>query len=179
MTKTTWTIDPTHSEVGFKIKHLMITNVKGHFKQYEAHVESDHADKFHDASIRFEANIGSIDTGNEQRDGHLKSPDFFDAEKFPKLTFVSTKTESKGSDGMYEVHGNLNMHGVSKPVILEAEFSGIAKDLYGNIKAGFNISGKLSRKDFGLTWNAPTEAGGVVVSDEVKIHAEIQLIKQA
>lgn len=178
MSKTKWAIDPTHSEIGFKIKHLMITNVNGNFGQFSANVETESENDFRNASINFEADINSVNTGNEQRDTHLKSAEFFDAEKFPKIKFVSTKTEAAGGS-KYQVHGDLTMRGVTKPISFEADFSGLAKDPWGNNKAGFEISGKINRKDFGLTWNAPLEAGGVMVSDEVKIHGEVQLVKQA
>lgn len=171
-----WVIDPTHSEVTFKIKHLMITNVTGSFNIFDAQVETDNED-FTKASIRFTANVDSIDTGNEQRDGHLKSSDFFDAANYPKIKFVATKYENVDNDGSYELYGDLTIKEVTKQIKLSVEFGGVVKDPYGNTKAGFTINGKINRKDFGLTWNAVTEAGGVVVSDEVKLNAEIQLIE--
>jgi polyisoprenoid-binding protein YceI len=172
-----WVIDPTHSEVQFKVKHLMITTVTGSFDKFEASIETDKED-FSKAKISFSADVASVLTGNVDRDNHLKSPDFFDAEKFPKITFVATKYESVDNDGSYELFGDLTIHGVTKRVELAVEFGGVAKDPWGNTKAGFTINGKINRKDFGLVWNAPTEAGGVLVSEDVRIACEIQLIEQ-
>lgn len=173
----TYKIDAAHSEITFKVKHLMITNVTGNFNQFDATLESEAAD-FSDASISFEADTNSISTNNEQRDGHLKSEDFFAAEKFPKLSFVSTSF-SKLNDNEYKLNGNLTIRGNSKPVELSVEYGGTVTDPYGQVKAGFEISGKISRKEFGLTWSATTEAGGIVVSDEVKLQLAVQMIKQA
>jgi polyisoprenoid-binding protein YceI len=172
-----WVIDPTHSEVQFKVKHLMITTVTGSFDKFEASIETDNED-FSKAKISFSADTASVLTGNADRDNHLKSADFFDVEKFPKITFVATKYESVDNDGSYELFGDLTIHGVTKKVELGVEFGGVVKDPWGNTKAGFTISGKINRKDFGLVWNAPTEAGGLLVSEEVKIACEIQLIEQ-
>ena len=172
-----WVIDPTHSEVQFKIKHLMITNVTGSFNLFNATVETTEED-FSKASVEFTAEVASINTGNEQRDGHLQSPDFFDAAKYPTIKFVATKFESVDQDGSYELYGNLTIKEVTLPVKLDVEFGGVVKDPYGNIKAGFSIHGKINRKDFGLVWSPVTEAGSIVVSDEVKIFCEIQLIEQ-
>ena len=178
MATRTWAIDPMHSEVQFKIKHLMITNVTGSFNIFQASVTTED-ENFSTAKVSFTADVNSINTGNEQRDGHLKAPDFFDAATYPQIKFVATKSQSVDNDGSYELYGDLTMHGVTKNIKVSVEFGGVVKDLYGNTKAGFTINGKISRKDFGLTWNAATEAGGVVLSDEVKIMAEIQLIEQA
>jgi polyisoprenoid-binding protein YceI len=172
-----WVIDPTHSEIQFKVKHLMITTVTGSFDIFEANIETDNED-FSKAKISFSADVASVSTGNADRDNHLKSPDFFDAATYPKLTFTATKYESVDNDGSYELYGDLTIHGITKNVRLEVEFGGVAKDPWGNVKAGFTINGKISRKDFGLVWNAPTETGGVLVSDEVKIACEVQLIEQ-
>jgi polyisoprenoid-binding protein YceI len=172
-----WVLDPTHSEVHFKIKHLMITNVTGSFDIFNISAKTDNED-FTKAKISFTADVNSISTGNEQRDGHLKSADFFDAEKFPQVTFEATKAEPVDNDGSFDLYGDLTIKGVTKNIKLAVEFGGVVKDPYGNTKAGFTINGKINRKDFGLTWNAVTEAGGVVVSDEVRIIAEIQLIEQ-
>ncbi|HMG81706.1 MAG TPA: YceI family protein [Ferruginibacter sp.] len=172
-----WVIDPTHSEVQFKVKHLMITTVTGSFDKFEASIETDNED-FSKAKINFSADTASVLTGNADRDNHLKSPDFFDVEKYPKLTFVATKYESVDNDGSYELYGGLTIHGVTKNIRLDVEFGGVAKDPWGNVKAGFTINGKINRKDFGLVWNAPTEAGGVLVSEDVRIACEIQLIEQ-
>ena len=174
---TKWTLDPSHSEVGFKVRHLMITNVKGIFKSYEVNAETD-GDDFTKAKISFSADVDSIDTNSEQRDGHLKSPDFFDAANHPKITFSATKYENVDNDGSYELYGDLTIRGISKPVKLDVEFGGVVKDLWGGTRAGFTINGKVDRKDWGLTWNAATEAGGVLVSDTIQISCEIQLVKQ-
>lgn len=173
----TYKIDAAHSEITFKVKHLMITNVTGSFTKFDATLESSAAD-FSDAKISFEADIDSISTNNEQRDGHLKSDDFFAAASFPKLSFVSTSFEEL-NDSAYLLKGNLTIRGNSKPVELAVEYGGTVTDPYGQVKAGFEIGGKISRKEFGLTWSATTEAGGVVVSDEVKLHLAVQMIKQA
>lgn len=177
MATTKWSLDPTHSEIGFKVKHLMFTNVSGSFKTFTASAETE-GDDFNNATISFSADVESVHTNNEQRDQHLKSADFFDAASFPTLSFTATTFAAK-ADGEYELTGDLTMHGVTHPVTLTAEFGGIVKDPWGNIKAGFSLNGKINRKDFGLNWNAVLETGGVMVSEEVKIHAEIQLVKQA
>ena len=173
----TYKIDPAHSEISFKIKHLMITNVTGSFTKFEGTMESS-KDDFTDAQIHFEADTESITTHNEQRDAHLRSAEFFDAEKNPKVTFDSTSVEKNGEDN-YKLTGNLTMHGITKPVTLNAEFLGVNKDPWGQSKVGFEITGKLSRKEFGLTWNAALEGGGSAGGDEVKLHINVQLIKQA
>ena len=174
----TWIIDPTHSEVQFKVKHLMISTVTGTFGTYEGGITAANEEDFAGASINFTADIDSISTGQEQRDGHLKSGEFFDSENFPKLSFTSTSMEKVGEDD-YSITGDLTIKGITKPVTLKAEFGGIMGDFYGNTKAGFDISGKINRQDFGLTWSAVTEAGGIVVSDEVKLVFNIQVAKQA
>ena len=173
-----WALDPTHSEVQFKIKHLMITNVTGSFNIFTVTAQTEDED-FTKAKLSFTADVNSISTNNEQRDAHLKSADFFDAEKFPQIKFEATKTENVDNDGSYELYGNLTIRDVIQNIKLSVEFGGIAKDPYGNVKAGFTINGKINRKDFGLTWNAITEAGNIMVSDDVKIACEIQLIQQA
>ena len=172
-----WQIDPTHSEVLFKVKHLMITTVTGYFKKFNLEVESDTEDFTTAKKIEFTADIDSIDTNNEQRDTHLKSADFFHAEEHSQLRFMGTKYEAAGEAA--KLHGDLTIRGITRPITLNVEFGGIVVDPYGQTKAGFTVNGKISRKDFGLTWNAVTEAGSVVVSDEIKIHAEVQLVKQA
>jgi polyisoprenoid-binding protein YceI len=176
MVTTLWAIDPAHSEIQFKVKHLMITTVTGSFAKFSGSVQTD-GDDFQNASISFSADVASISTNNEQRDAHLQSADFFDAAQFPELSFVSTSMKKTGGDG-YALEGHLTMHGVTKPVSLQVESAGIQKDPWGNTKAGFELSGKLSRKEFGLVWNAPTESGGVLVSDEVKLMMSVQLAKQ-
>ena len=170
-----WTIDPLHSEIGFKVKHLVISTVSGKFNSFDGTIESEKED-FTDAKIRFSADIDSISTGNEQRDGHLKSPDFFDAPTHPKLTFESTSFARKGDD--YVLEGNLTLRGVTKPITLNVEFGGVQQDMYGRTVAGFEISGKIKRLEYGLQWNAVTEAGGVVVSDEVKLVANVEVVKR-
>ncbi|MCW3126596.1 MAG: hypothetical protein JWO03_2254 [Bacteroidetes bacterium] len=172
-----WTIDPTHSEILFKVKHLVITNVTGSFNVFEGEAETTAAD-FGDAKIRFSANTDSVDTNQAQRDAHLKSAEFFDAEKFPKLEFVSTSFTKTSGDN-YILKGDITLKGVTKPIELKVEYGGTAVDPYGQTKAGFDVTGSLNRKDFGLTWSAVTEAGSVVVSDEVKLLATIQVVKQA
>jgi len=171
-----WVIDTTHSEVGFKVKHLVISNASGKFTVFEGTVDSTKED-FSDAKISFSADVNSIHTGQEQRDGHLKSADFFDAEKYPKLSFESASLIPVGGSD-YKLKGNFNMHGVTKPVELDVEFGGVQNDLYGQTVAGFEINGKLKRSDFGLTWSALTEAGGMVVGEDVKIHINAELIKK-
>jgi polyisoprenoid-binding protein YceI len=172
-----WIIDPSHSEVQFKVKHLVISTVTGSFKEYEGEVESASED-FTDAKATFSATVNSIETNAAQRDEHLKSADFFDAANHRQLTFVSTGLEKKGESD-YILKGNLTIKKTTKPIELNVEFGGIAKDMYGQTKAGFEITGKIKRQDFGLTWGALTEAGGLVVSDDVKLHLNIQLTKQA
>lgn len=172
----TWSVDPAHSEVQFKVKHLMINTVTGDFGSYRVDVEST-ADDFSDASVRFEADIASISTKNEMRDNHLKSDDFFSAEKFPVMTFVGKGIATNG--GKRQIAGDLTIRDVTRPVTLDVEYGGQMVDFYGNTKAGFEITGQLNRQDFGLTWGAVTEAGGVVVSDTVKLALNIQLQKTA
>lgn len=173
----TYIIDPSHSEITFKVKHLMITNVTGNFIKFEGKMETSSED-FSDAEIDFSADIDSLSTNNEQRDGHLKTGDFFDAAQYPKLMFRSTSFVKQGGD-IYKLNGDFTLHGVTKPVTLSAELGGAAQDLYGNSRIGFEISGSIQRKDFGLEWNAALETGGVVLSDEVKLMLSVQLIKQA
>jgi polyisoprenoid-binding protein YceI len=168
-------IDPSHSEVTFKVKHLMISTVTGQFADFDASFQSESSD-FSDAKINFNASIASLSTNNAQRDEHLKSPDFFDASSHPKLEFVSTSI-NKLDDSNYELHGDLNLRGVSKPITLKVEYAGGMTDPYGQEKHGFEISGKINRKEFGLNWSAVTEAGGIVVSDDVKIAVNAQFIK--
>ena len=171
-----WKLDPTHSEVQFKVKHLMITTVTGYFKQFDLEVETEGDDFTKASRIEFTADINSIDTNNQQRDTHLKSADFFDAESHGQLKFVGNRYETNGDEG--QLHGDLTIRGVTKPVTLIVEFGGIVVDPYGQTKAGFTVNGKISRKEFGLLWSAVTEAGQVVVSDDIRILCEIQLVKQ-
>jgi polyisoprenoid-binding protein YceI len=178
MAKVNWTLDPTHSEVQFKIKHLMITNVTGQFTSFDTSVQTEGED-FMTAKISFAADIASLTTNNEQRDTHLKSADFFDLEKYPQLKFVATKYENVDHDGSYELYGDLTIRDTTRSIKLDVEFGGIIKDPWGNTRAGFTISGKINRKEFGLQWHGVTEAGGVVVSDEVRIHCSMEFVKQA
>lgn len=172
----TYKIDTVHSEITFKVKHLMITNVTGSFTQFDATMESEAAD-FSDAKISFEADVNSIFTNSEQRDSHLKSDDFFAAEKFPKLSFTS-KSITKKSEENYSLTGDLTIRDVTKSVELAVTYGGTMTDPYGQVKSGFEIAGKINRKDFGLNWTAITEAGGIIVSDEVKLNLAVQMIKQ-
>ena len=173
--KTTWALDSAHSEVGFKVKHLMITNVSGNFSKFNAEVVASD-DSFHDAEITFTADLDSISTKDEQRDGHLKSADFFDVANHPHLVIKASGLEGTGTER--KLNGTMSLHGVTQPVVFDVEFGGVAKDPWGNTKAGFTLTGKIHRKDFGLNWNAALETGGVLLSDEVKVHAEIQLLKK-
>ena len=171
----TWKLDPAHSEIKFKVKHLVVSTVTGWFNKFDATVESDKPD-FSDAKIKFEADIDSIDTKVDQRNAHLKSPDFFDASNHPKLTFVS-KSVNKKSDGEYEVVGDLTIRGTTKELKLNVTHNGTTKGFGGVEVAGFEITGKLNRFDYGLQWNALTEVGGIVVADEVKIDISAELNK--
>lgn len=175
MSLTKWSIDPIHSVITFKVKHLMISTVTGQFNKYNLEVETEGNDFSAVKKINFSADIDSIDTNNEQRNAHLKSADFFNGEQHPKVEFSGTNYEAKAG----KLLGNLSIGGITKPVTLDVDFGGQAKDPWGGERAGFTVTGKISRKEFGLTYNAVTEAGGVVVGDEIKINAEVQLVKQA
>ncbi len=168
--KTKWNIDTTHSEISFKVKHMMISTVTGHFEDFNATVETE-SDDFINADFNFTAKTGSINTKNKDRDAHLKSDDFFNAEKYPEMTF-----KSKSYDGSTLV-GDLTIRDVTKEIELDVDFNGVAVDPYGQTKAGFEATGKLNRKDFNLTWSAVTEAGSIVVSDTVKLVVDLQFIK--
>lgn len=176
MSITKWSLDPTHSDVSFKVKHLMISTVSGHFNKFSLEGETE-TDDFNTAKkIEFKADIDSIDTNNQQRDGHLKSADFFNAEKHPQILFSGTKYDVDGEEG--KLYGNLTIAGTTKPVVLNVEFGGIIVDPYGQTKAGFTVTGKISRKEFGITYSAVTETGSVLLGDEIKINAEVQLVKR-
>jgi len=175
-TTTKWTLDPTHSELLFKIKHLMITNVKGEFRNFDAVIESE-GDDFNNATVKGTIKADSVFTNNEDRDAHLKNEDFFDAENHPELTFEGTAFE-KLDDENYKLTGLLTIKDVTKEVTLDVEYGGQIKDLYGNNKAGFSVTGKINRKDWGLNWNAALETGGVMVSDEVRLSAEVQFVRE-
>ncbi|OKL39720.1 YceI family protein [Pontibacter flavimaris] len=178
MATTKWAVDPTHSEVQFKVKHLMISTVTGYFGKFNVEVETEEDDFTKASQILFTADVDSISTNNEQRDTHLKSADFFDAASHDQVKYEGKSFEKVG-EGEYKLHGDLTIRGTTKPVTVNVEYGGIVVDPYGQTKAGFTVTGKVNRKDFGLTWNAVTEAGSVVVSDEIKLNCEIQLVKQA
>lgn len=177
MANTKWIIDPAHSEIQFKVKHLMITTVTGYFKTFNLEVETDGEDFRTASRIEFTADIDSINTNNDQRDTHLKSADFFDAENHSQLRFVGRDFNETG-EGIEKLTGDLTIRGITKPVTVNVEYLGTVVDPYGQTKAGFTVDGKISRKEFGLMWNAVTEAGSVVVSDDIRLHCEIQLVKQ-
>jgi len=175
MATTKWTIDPTHSEVTFKVKHLMITTVSGRFKVFEGQAETE-TDEFKSIkNIEFKADVKSVDTNNEQRDEHLRSADFFAAGEHAEMIFRAGNFDVNSS----QLQGELTIRNTTKPVTLDVDFGGVVVDPYGQTKAGLTVSGKISRKEFGLTWDAVTEAGSVVVSDQVRLNAEVQFVKQA
>lgn len=176
-TTTKWVLDPMHSEVQFKVKHLVISTVSGFFKSFEGELDTAN-DDFSDASISFSLDIDSIDTNQTQRDEHLKSAEFFDAAQYPKISFKSSSFTKEGDDE-YALAGDLTIKGITKPVTLDVEFGGAATDFYGNTKAGFEITGKINRKEFGLTWSGVTEAGAVVVGEDIKLLINVQFAKQA
>ena len=178
ITKTKWVIDPMHSQIGFKVKHLMFSNVRGTFKEFDARINAAEED-FPGAEINLQINPASIDTGDEKRDAHLRSADFFDVENFKEINFTANSYEKVDNGGSYTLVGDLAMKGLKKQIKLEVEFSGMIKDPWGNHKAIFSVNGKINRKDWGLNWNAALEAGGVLVSEDVWISCEVQLIKQS
>jgi polyisoprenoid-binding protein YceI len=173
----TYKIDVDHSDIMFKVKHLMISTATGIFKKFDATVETE-KDDFTNAKVNFEADIDSIDTKNEQRDAHLKSDDFFNAEQFPKMTFRSTSIEKEG-EGEYKLKGDLTIRDITKPITLEVDYNGSTKDPWGFERAGFEVTGKINRKEYGLKWSAVTEAGGLVVDDIVKLVMNVEFVKQA
>lgn len=170
-----WKLDTTHSEVAFKVKHMMFTNVSGRFNTFNLELKVLE-DKFETASVHFSADVNSINTNNIDRDNHLKSKDFFDAEQFSSITFDSSSIE-KVNESNYIISGNLNIKGISKNISLNATYSGLMKDPWGNSKVGFFIEGKINRTDFGLTWNSILESGGVLVGEEIDLNIELQLLK--
>ena len=174
MSTTKWIIDPTHSEVAFKVKHLVISTVTGYFRKFEGAAESASED-FNGASVTFSLDVNTIDTNQSDRDQHLKSADFFDAASFPSIAFAG-KLVNQG--GEYQLQGDFTLKGITQQVTLDVTYGGTVADPYGQTKAGFEIEGKLNRKDFGLTWSAITEAGSVVVSDQVRLQLSVQLVKQ-
>lgn len=176
MSTTKWVLDPTHSELGFKIKHLMITNVSGNFNKFEVTAESKD-EEFTNAKVNVSIAVDSINTNNAQRDEHLRTADFFEADKFPNIVFRSTSIE-KVDDENFVLTGDLTIRDITKSVKLNLEYSGVSKDPWGNEKAGFSLNGKINRKDFGITYNATLETGGLMLGEELKIIGEIQLVKQ-
>ena len=177
MATTKWALDPTHSEIQFKVKHLMISTVTGSFKKFEGYVETDGED-LTTAKVYFTADVNSIFTNNEQRDAHLLANDFFDAENHPKLIFDSEKLQKIDEDS-YKLFGTLSIKGNSKPVVLDVDFGGIVQDPWGNSRAGFSIKGKINRKDFGVSFSMVSETGGLLLGEEVKLQAEVQFVKEA
>ncbi|MEO5674067.1 MAG: YceI family protein [Chitinophagales bacterium] len=176
--KTKWGIDPAHSEIAFKVKHLMITNVKGVFKEFDASIYTTGED-FMTSEIDFFLNPASIDTRDAKRDEHLKSEEFFDAENHKQITFTGDSYEKVDNDGSYTLFGNLTIKGITKKIKLDVEFGGVMKDPWGNHKAAFTVNGKINRKDWGLNWNTALEAGGILVGEDVSISCEVQLVKQS
>ena len=173
----TYKIDPDHSDIMFKVKHLMISTVTGIFKKFDATLEVNE-DDLTQAKATFEADVDSVDTKNEQRDAHLKSDDFFNAEQFPKMTFKSTSIKKSGDDE-YRLIGDLTIRDITRPVELKVEYNGSTKDPWGQERMGFEVSGKINRREYGLKWSAVTEAGGLVVSDDVRLALNVEMIKQA
>ncbi|HTB32449.1 MAG TPA: YceI family protein [Bacteroidia bacterium] len=171
-----WKIDTNHSHIDFRVKHLMVTSIGGYFNIFDATMEC-HNEGFANAKVSFEAEVNSITTGNEMRDGHLKSEDFFNTASYPKLTFVSTDIK-KIDDENYKLTGDLTIRDKTLPVSLDVVHGGTTLNFYGKTVAGFELSGKINRKDFGLKWSATTEAGNVVVSDEVKLSMVVEMVKQ-
>jgi polyisoprenoid-binding protein YceI len=177
MKTTKWSLDPTHSEIQFKVRHLMVSNVTGHFKAFNATVETE-GDDFTTAKVHFTADLSSISTNNEQRDAHLRSTDFFDAGNHPQLAFEGTKLEQIDEEN-YKLHGVLTMRGISKPVVFNVEHGGVVQDPWGNTRTGFSVSGKINRKDYGVSFSMVNEAGGILLSEDVGIHANVEFVKEA
>jgi len=175
LTKTNWAIDPMHSHIGFKVKHLMFTNVRGSFTEYSSTISTEGND-FTTAEISVLINAASINTNDNKRDEHLRSADFFDVEKVKEISFRSNTFE-KTNGGDYALHGDLTMKGVTNAVKLDVEFGGIVKDPWGNEKAAINLQGKINRKDWGLNWNAALETGGVLVGEDINFDIEVQLAR--
>jgi polyisoprenoid-binding protein YceI len=173
---TTWSVDPSHSTVGFSVRHLVISNVKGEFGKYAGKVQLDEQDVAR-SGVEASIDVGSIDTRSADRDGHLKSPDFFDVAKYPTITFKSTKVAKAGKDRL-RVTGDLTLHGVTKPVTLEVSTGPEVKGLYGEIRRGYAATAKIDRRAFGLVWNKVVEAGPAI-GDEVTITLELEAVKDA
>ena len=170
----TWTIDPVHSEVGFSVRHMMVSKVRGRFTKFSGELVT--AENPLASSVTAEIDLASIETGADQRDAHLRSPDFFDTENHPLMTYRSTGIRADGDD--YIVDGELTLKGVTRNVPLALELNGFGPDAYGGTRAGFTATAEINRQDFGVSWNAAMEAGGVVVSDKVAIHLEIEAVLQ-
>jgi polyisoprenoid-binding protein YceI len=177
MANTIWSLDPTHSELQFKVKHLMISTVTGQFNQFSATIEMED-NNLTTGKVHFEADANSISTNNEQRDLHLKAGDFFEVEKYPKIIFNGDRLE-KISEDEYKLYGIISIKGVSKTLALNVEFGGIAQDPWGNTRSGFSLTGKLNRYDFGISFGTVSETGGLLLGDEVRIHANVQFVKEA
>ncbi|OYU68236.1 MAG: hypothetical protein CFE22_00725 [Cytophagaceae bacterium BCCC1] len=174
-----WVIDPSHTKVGFSVRHFGISETDGFFRNYTATVTSEKED-FSDLAVNVTVQIDSIDTNDAQRDAHLKADDFFNAEKFPEMKFESTKLETTSAENEYKIHGNLTIRDLTKPVVFDLEYAGtVPKDPFGNTKAGFFITGNINRQDFGLTFNVLLGTGNLAVSDKVKINIPVQLLKVA
>jgi len=176
--KIKWGLDPAHSEVSFKVKHLMVANVRGVFREFDASIYTTGED-FMTSEIDFWVNPASIDSGNAQRDEHLKGIDFFDVENFKEINFTGNTYEKVDNDGSYNIYGDLTIKRTKKQVKMEVEFGGVVKDPWGNEKAIFNVNGKINRTDWGLTWNAALDSGGLLVGEEVWLTAELQLTRQS
>jgi polyisoprenoid-binding protein YceI len=174
--QTKWSLDPAHSEIGFKVRHLMISHVKGTFKTFDANIYT-YLNDFTTADIDLWIDVNSISTGDAKRDEHLKSADFFDAPNHKQITFITKEIEKSDTSIDHELWGELTMKGVTKNIKLNVEFGGIIVDPWGNERAGFTVTGKINRSDFGLLWNTVLETGGFMVSEEVTISCEIELIK--
>ena len=174
--QSSWEIDPAHSNVQFGVRHMMISTVHGKFTKFTATATGDEKDPAH-AGVQASIDVASIDTGDEKRDAHLKSPDFFDAEKFSTITFKSTKVEAAG-DRRYKLHGDLTMHGVTKPVVLDVEATAEVKGMRGETRAGARATTKVNRKDFGISWSKSMDGGGVVVGDEVEVTIDVEAVKK-
>jgi len=174
--QSSWEIDPAHSNVQFGVRHLMISTVRGKFTKFTATAAGDEKDAAH-ASVQASVDVASIDTGDEKRDAHLKTADFFDAEKFPTITFKSTKVEAAG-DRRFKLHGDLTMHGVTKPVVLDVEATPEVKGMRGETRAGARATTKINRKDFGISWSKSMDGGGVVVGDEVEVTIDVEAVKK-
>lgn len=172
-----WVVDLSHSELSFRVKHLMVSYVTGYFRKFHVEAHTASAD-FQDARIQFTAQVNSIDTGNADRDAHLKGADFFDAQQFPEIRFVSTAFRKLNNTGDYVLEGQLTIRGITRPVSFQVRYAGSVKDPWGNLRAAFSVEGKINRKDWGLNWNAMLETGGVVVSEEVRVAAELQMLQE-